>query len=220
MIVGQYINSDIPVLSSLDIGDTALALMDEYRLNHLPIVENNEFLGLISEDDVYNFDLNDEELGEHVLKFSKSYIQSEKHIYDAMRLFAREKLTLLPVLDYKNQYLGSITLQSLNEAFSTLATLETPGGIIVLDLNIRNYSLSEIARIVEGNDAKILSLYLTTKADTTELQCTLKINRTDLTRIIQTFNRYNYIISATYHESEFQNDLKDRFDSFMNYLNI
>jgi hypothetical protein len=80
--------------------------------------------------------------------------------------------------------------------------------------------LSEIARIVESNDAKILSSYISSHIDSTKLEVTIKINRTDLSAIIQTFNRYNYTIKASFHQSEYVDDLKDRFDSFMSFLNI
>jgi hypothetical protein len=91
---------------------------------------------------------------------------------------------------------------------------------LVLELNIHDYSLSEIARIVESNDAKILSLYISSHIDSNKLELTVKINRTDLSPIIQTFNRYNYTIKASFHQSEYVDDLKDRFDSFMSFLNI
>jgi len=87
-------------------------------------------------------------------------------------------------------------------------------------LNLHDYSLSEISRIVESNDAKILSLYISSHTDSTKLEVTIKINRTDLSAIIQTFNRYNYTIKASFHQSEYVDDLKDRFDSFMSFLNI
>ena len=90
----------------------------------------------------------------------------------------------------------------------------------MLELNLHDYSLSEISRIVESNDAKILSLYISSHMDSTKLEVTIKINRTDLSAIIQTFNRYNYTIKASFHQSEYVDDLKDRFDSFMSFLNI
>jgi acetoin utilization protein AcuB len=99
--------------------------------------------------------------------------------------------------------------------------LKQPGGILVLDINAIDYSLSQIAQIVESNDAKILSMYITSPATTTKMEVTLKINRKDLSSIIQTFNRYNYVIKASFMD---ENDLyslyENRYDSFMKYLSI
>jgi hypothetical protein len=124
------------------------------------------------------------------------------------------------VLNEKEQYLGLIHLSTLLQYFAEMASMKESGGLLILELNLHDYSLSEIARIVESNDAKILSLYISSQVDSTKLELTIKINRTDLSGIIQTFTRYNYTIKASFHQSEYVDDLKDRFDSFMSFLNI
>ena len=100
------------------------------------------------------------------------------------------------------------------------AAINQPGSIIVLEMTQNDYSLSEIAQIIESNDAKILSMYITSRIDSTLLDVILKINKQDLNAIIQTFSRYNYTIKASYGEKEDPEDLRDRFDSLMNYLNV
>jgi hypothetical protein len=130
------------------------------------------------------------------------------------------KLSVIPVLNDKDQYLGLIHLSTLLQHFAEMASMKESGGLLVLELNIHDYSLSEISRIVESNDGKILSLYISSHIDSTKLEVTIKINKTDLSSIIQTFNRYNYTIKASFHQSEYVDDLKDRFDSFMSFLNI
>ena len=105
--------------------------------------------------------------------------------------------------------------------FSELAAVKQPGAIIVLDLNTNDYSLSQIAQIVESNDAKILSVYISSPSDSTKLDVTLKINRNDLSSVIQTFNRYNYTIKASYLDTDMlSNMLDDRYEMFMKYLSV
>ena len=94
------------------------------------------------------------------------------------------------------------------------------GGILILEMNQHDYSLTQIARIVEENNAKILSSYITSLPDSTQIEVTLKINTTDLDRIIQTFQRYDYTIKAMFQKGNFQDDLKKRYDELMNYLNM
>jgi hypothetical protein len=104
--------------------------------------------------------------------------------------------------------------------FSKLSAIEKPGGIIVLEIAQSDYLMTEISQIIESNDAKILSMYVNTMEDSTKLEVTLKLNITDLTSIIQTFNRYEYSIKASFMEFDEQEDLyNERYDLFMRFLN-
>jgi hypothetical protein len=95
-----------------------------------------------------------------------------------------------------------------------------PGGIIILEIAENNYSMAEISQIVESNDSRIIGAFFTTRPDSTLIDLTLKINNIDLNPVIQTFERYNYTIKATFAEEDDMDDLKERYDALMNYLNI
>ena len=140
--------------------------------------------------------------------------------FEIIRLFSAQKLTLLPVLDRKNNYLGVITLADLVQNFSRLTSAANPGGVIILELNNNDYSLQEIAQIIESNDAKVLGLYVTTFPDSTKIEITIKLNKIDIQPVLQTLYRYKYGVTATFSEEEDDDVLKERFDSLMNYLNI
>ena len=140
---------------------------------------------------------------------------------EVMELASELQLSVIPVLDDNNHYLGAISLTDLLHYFADVSSLKQPGGIIVLELNTNDYSLSQIAQIVESNDAKILSLYITSPLNSTKLEITLKINRKDLTSIIQTLIRYDYIIKASFMDENDLNSLyENRYDSFLKYLSI
>lgn len=220
MIAKQLISESIIPLKSSDTGSTALSMMDDYRVSHLPIVNNVDYLGLISNVDIYNLNNFDEPLGTLALSLPKPYVIEYDHFYEVVKLISYSKLTLVPVLDNNNKYLGSITLNILVKNFSKIAAINNPGGIIVLDINNNDYSLTEIAQIVESNSAKVLSLYVTSHPDSTKIEVTLKINKIDILPVLQTFNRYNYIVKASYSEKEDLDDLRERFESLMNYLNV
>ncbi|MBE9481966.1 MAG: CBS domain-containing protein [Bacteroidetes bacterium] len=220
MIAKQLISESIIPLKTSDTGSTALSMMDDYRISHLPIVDNVDFLGLISDVDIYNLNNFDEPLGNFALSLPKPYVIEYDHFYEVVKLISYLKLTLVPVLDNNNKYMGSITLNILVKNFSKIAAINNPGGIIVLDINNNDYSLTEIAQIVESNGAKVLSLYVTSHPDSTKIEVTLKINKIDILPVLQTFNRYNYIVKASYSEKENLDDLRERFESLMNYLNI
>jgi len=210
----------VPALKTSDTGGQALSWMEIFRISHLPIVNNAEFLGLISDKDIYDLNMSDEAIGNHKLSLTRPYVFQNQHIYEVIELASRLKLSVIPVLDGENNYLGLITLLDLVEHFADLSALRHPGGILVLELNENDYSLTEISQIVEGNDAKILSLYLSSPPDSTRLFITLKINRNDLTSVIRTFERYEYNIVASYLKNdEADKLLQERFNLFMRYLN-
>lgn len=220
MIAKDLISDTIMPLQTSDTGITALNWMEEFKVSHLPIVNNSDFLGLIAETDIYEMNNYDEPLGNHALSLKNPYVYEGQHVYDIIRQVHELKLTLIPVINDKNHYVGSITLQCLTKYFARLAAVDNPGGIIILEMGLRDFLLSEIARIVESNDAIILSLYVMTLPDSTKMQVTLKVNRMDIAPLIATFNRYNYTIKASFFENDYDQTLNDRYDSLMRFLDI
>lgn len=221
MLAKDLISEEIPAIRTSDTAVEALNWMEVFRVSHLPIVNNEEFLGLISDADIYDMNTPEEAIGNHRLSLIRPYVRYDQHIYEIIELASRLKLTVVPVLDYHNKYIGLVRMSDLLHYFSKLTAIEKPGGIIVLEMSQNDYSMSEIAQIVESNNAKILSMYLTSASDTTKIEVTLKLNVTDLTAIIQTFNRYEYSIKASFMEYDEQDDLyNSRYELFMKYLNI
>jgi predicted transcriptional regulator len=195
--------------------------MEEQRCSHLPIVNGAEFLGLISDAEIVAQQEPEMEVGQYKLSLILAYISENQHLYEVINLFSTLHLTMLPVLNDKNQYLGAIALPTLVEHLGNMAALRNPGGIIVLEVNEKDYTLAEIAHIIESNDAKVLSLYLTSFPDSTKLEITIKINRIDIGPLLQTFFRFNYLVKASWsQEDAYSEGLQDRFDALMNYLSI
>lgn len=221
MLAKDLISDVVPALRTSDTGQKALYWMDIFRISHLPIVNNEDFLGLISDKDIYDLNMSEEPIGNHTLSLFSAHVKHNQHIYEVMDLASTLKLTVIPVLDHNNHYLGLITITDLLYYFANMSALKQPGGIIVLEINANDYSLSQISQIVEGNDAKILSVYLTSHPESTKTEVTLKINRKDLTSVVQTFERYNYIIKASFMDDDDMDTLyENRYESFMKYLNI
>ncbi len=221
MIAKQLLTTSIVPLKTTETGADALFLMDENKISDLPVVDNAKYIGLISEGNIYNMSDPDLPIADQKLSLKNYYVNEHQHVFDVIKTMSSMKLTALPVLDEKNHYIGSITVNNLLEYFSVITTVNNPGSIVVLELNQNDYVLSQIAQIVESQDAKILSLYVTSDKDSTKMEVTMKINKMEIQSLIQTFNRYNYIIKATYTEDEnMYDDLRDRYNSLMNYLNI
>ncbi|HAF30613.1 MAG TPA: hypothetical protein DCG75_16350 [Bacteroidales bacterium] len=220
MLAKDLISDEIPALRTSDTAVEALNWMEVFRISHLPIVNNEEFLGLISDTDIYDLNNPNEAIGNHRLSLLRPSVRYDQHIYEVMEVAARLKLTVIPVLDHLNKFLGVVRMTDLLHYFSKLSAIEKPGGIVVLEIAQSDYSMIEISQIVESNDAKILSMYVNSLPDSTKLEVTLKLNITDLTSVIQTFNRYEYDIKASFMEFDEQDDLyNERYDLFMRFLN-
>ena len=129
-----------------------------------------------------------------------------------------EKNILL--LDKEEKYLGCTSVHQLLSLVSSTGSIKERGAILVLEINQVDYSLAQIAQIVESNDAKILSSFIMSSSDSSNIEVTLKINKIELDRIIRTFERYDYIIKATFQKGNYEDDLQFRFDALMNYLNL
>ena len=220
MIARNLISTWLLPLKTSDTGQDALNSMDEYKVSHLPIVNNENFLGLISEQDIIDFNNVNEALGNHQLTLKNPYITEHQYIFDALKLAHEFKLSIIPVVDAHEQFLGCITLQSLLSKLAETLSVDSPGAFVVLEMSENDYSLTEIANIVESNNSKILSTFLNTYNNSTLIEVVLKLNTIEIGPILQTFDRFGYSIKASFGSDENEEDLKERFDSLMNYLNI
>ena len=219
MIAKKLISNSLIPLRTSDTGEEALGMMNDFYVRHLPIVNNKQLLGVLSEDDIFNFDAT-EAVGSYSLSLNRPYVKFNDHIYEVMRLLAEKKLTVIPVVDEEDNYIGLITQEDLLRYFANAGSFSEPGSIIVLEISKRDYALSEISRIVESENATILSTFITSSPETTLVEVTLKINRQNTQSIIATFERFNYKVKATFNEADYLDTLRDRYDALMAYLNV
>ncbi|MBR9920444.1 MAG: CBS domain-containing protein [Bacteroidetes bacterium] len=221
MIATDIISNDLIPLRTSDTGDDALSIMSDFYVKHLPIVNDKQLLGLLSEDDILENDVS-EPVGSYHLSLQYPYVRMDDHLYEVMRLIAEFDLTVIPVVDEKENYIGMISLQDLLNYFAQTGSFTEPGGIIVLEMHRRDYSLSEIARLVESEQAAILSAFIssTLGPDQSLVHVTIKVNRQQTNTIVATFQRFGYEVKATFGEREMLDDLKERYDSLMSYLNV
>ena len=220
MIAKELISYNVPPLKTTDTGEKALQWMSDFYVRHLPIVEENQFVGLIGEDDIMDLSYPELPIKAHSLSLRRPFVNAGEHIYETIKIFVNLQLSILPVIDSNNTYLGIITQDSLLNYFAQSASLQQAGGILIIEVNTRDYAMSEIARIVESEGGSILSSFVTSSLDATKVEITLKINRQNLSGIIGTFQRYGYLIKESFQENEYSQNLKDRYDSLMSYLNV
>ncbi|MCF6366198.1 MAG: CBS domain-containing protein [Bacteroidales bacterium] len=218
----ELISDIFPAININEIGKRALVRMDFFKISHIPLIDDKKnYHGLISENEIYDFDLLQKSFSVCKKVLARPFVLDNQHIYDVLNMFSKLNISVVPVLNNQQKYIGAICLYDVIKYMGKLSAAENPGVVFILELSVHDYSLSQISQIIEGNDAKVLSLYTETKKDSTKLEVTVKINTNDFSAIRQTFERYNYTIKAAYTEGDKINELlEERYEEFMNYLNI
>jgi CBS domain-containing protein len=195
-----------------------LNVMDELRVNDLPVVENGLFLGLANESDFLNAEVYQGEIQAELDLLNVSVLP-DSHVLDVLKVISQNDVTVVPVVDEGNNYLGSITSADLLDHLAEMLGVMREGGIIVLQVFERDHSIQQIARIIEENNAKILSLSVV-PASEGNLEMHIKIDLPDLNPILQSLERFNYNVLSKFQASQFDDELKDRYNELMRYLNM
>lgn len=221
MIAEELINQMIPPLKLYDTVEKALRWMDEFRVNELPVVSNRKYLGLATELSLVELPDRSQSLKDVKLEYQDVHVMYMQHFYDVMEAAIKNKIQVVPVLDDVQEYVGIITINDTLAAFGQMSALQGQGGILVLSMAERDYSLSQISRLIEEENAKILSAYVSPdELDPYKMKLTLKLSTNDLTRIIATLERFDYRITAQFQDTSTFDVGKDRLDMLFKYLDI
>ncbi|UTW64367.1 hypothetical protein KFE98_09575 [bacterium SCSIO 12741] len=220
MLASEILVTEIPTLSKHDSVAQAIEWMDEFKVMHLAVVDGPLFLGLVHEDYLLAIEDPTERISDHLNYLIQMHVYSNEHVFEVLRKVEEYGVTLIPILNPKELFVGVITVANLMEVIAEMPVVKSPGGVIVMDILNTDYSLTEIARIVESNDAKILGSFVSRNQDSSTIEVTLKINKLNIQDVIQALERFDYDITASYDQSDANDDLIDNYDNLMNYLNI
>ncbi|WP_367914400.1 CBS domain-containing protein [Leadbetterella sp. DM7] len=214
----SYINPNIPVLRPSDTVDDALLLFSDFKTNHLPYVIDRSFEGFFSEDLLLNYDSDDRLTDIQPLPAEEIILENDP-LTEAVRKAAAAQIMLLPLLNADGEFMGVIEKTELYERFIRHFALHEAGGLLEINLKGKDYSLAEIARIIEGESGKIISLFITHDINN-DMVLSLKLDITHISAVISALGRFGYEV-ISYHSSEPVNNLeKDRFEMLMKYLSI
>lgn len=221
MIAEELINQMIPALKLTDKAEKAIIWMEELKTNQLPVIDNRIFKGLISEDIILESNDLDRKISDFKLISEQCYVNDDQHLFDIIRLAQECDSELVAIIDRNGDFLGVSRHEDTMKAFSNTLAVQGRGGIIIMEMRFIDYSMAEISRLIESDDAKILGFYLSQDhKDPNFVFLTLKLNKVDLTTVIATLERFDYKIVAKFHESSNTDTEKERLDNLLNYLNI
>ena len=220
MQASELITSDIPPLKPSDDIGRALDWMEEFKVGHLPVVDGTRLVGFVTDRELV--DRNDP-LGivsSAMDTVEVPFVRAAQHMYEVMSLFSERGLTVVPVLDDLGNYMGLIDEHTALRELVRVTNAQETGSVVVLEMNKSDYSLHEITRIVEENNARILSAYSHSLPDSMLMEVTLKINQEDVSSILRAFERYDYYVRSTYQGSKLHDDLRDRYEELMRFINL
>lgn len=220
MLAAELNNNIIPQLKLNDTVGKALQLFVDFKVSHLPVVSEEKYLGLISEDDL--LDVTNKKLTIESLQddFIAASINENEHFLQAVNISNQYQTNVVPVISTDKELIGTITGQSLLKALGDFSGSQEIGGIIVLEVERIHFSISEISRIVESNDATVLHLNTTINPQTGLLTVTLHLNKKELSVVVAAFERYEYNVIYYFGEEKFDNELSNNYRHLMNYLDI
>ena len=215
----EQLISPVPALHPDDSGNKALALMEENNLTQLPVVNEDNYLALVQESDLLDWHTPDSALSQAGFLHFRPAILGSGHPFEAMRLAHDMDLSVVPVLDHEQKYMGAITKDGLLKYITENSGIETPGGILVLEIAPRDYTLVEIARICENEDVMIVNTMVHANA-AGNLEVTLKLNRSSIDAVVSSFERHGYHVKEEYGEINTDEDVTGKYNLLMNYINM
>jgi len=221
MIAKELINHMIPPLKLTDTAAYAIAWLEEFRTKELPVVNNGEFLGLINDEQILDSNDGSKLIGDFDLGCADCYVQESQYFYDILKLAVDSNVELVGVVDESKEFVGVITIQDTITAFAQTTPIQAEGSVLVLSMDSADYSLSELSRLVEENNARILSSSVRQDpGDVSRIKVTLKINLEDISSIVATFERFEYKIISRFQETVVTEDDRDKIDELLKYLDL
>lgn len=220
MLTRDLLTQTLPHLKLHDKVFQALQLMNDYHVTQLPVVENEKFLGLMSEEILMHAENDNAEINEFQPGLINISVRENEHLLSVIQDTVENDLSIMPVVNEDNELLGCITKDDLLKNASEFMSLNEPGGIIVVELDPKQYSFNELSRLIESNDAQITQLNTSTDSDSGLLTATIKINKADVADVVASLQRHEYNVKYYFGEELYENEVRSNYENLMNYLKI
>lgn len=216
--LNEFLTNDFKPLDVNQTIEKASILYEQFQMEHIPIIEDGIYIGMLSTEDLDTFD-DDSKILEYKYTLGRFFVRNSAIWLDVLEVFAQNQTDILPVLDETNQYIGYYKLLDVMGFFNETPFLKEKGGVMVVQKSFHDYSMSQIAQIVESNNGKLLGFFIS-YADSNLVQITLKITLGSANEIIQTFRRFGYEIISNHEDDAYITNLKERSEYLNRYLNI
>jgi CBS domain-containing protein len=219
MLASEIIQPSIPVLHYDDTINDAIDLLQQNNIDHLAVLNNDSYEGLLSMNELLSAE-NADIVSDLSDKFIHISVQQSQHFLTALKVINEAGITALPVLSPNKEYIGVVTHATLVQNLGMFLNTDIPGGLFVIETEKHKFSIGELCRLVETNDAFVTEINTYIEHISGQLIVTFKINKTEVSDILATLQRFDYNVRYYFGEELFENDLRANYDNLMAYLNV
>lgn len=220
MLIKELIADSLPALHLHDTIFNSIQLMNDCQVSHLPLEGDGKFIGLVSEELLLQAADETKEIHSLLKSIPFFAVKQNDHFLKALQLGVELKLSVVPIIDEENSLKGVISYSELLNYACEYLNATSAGGIIVLEMEKTKYSIGEISRLVETNNAQVMQLNTSMDAQTGLLQVNIKLNKTEVAEVVAAFQRYDYQVKYYFGDELFENELRSNYENLMNYLKI
>ena len=220
MLTRELISPSLPILHLNDKIFNALQMMNDCHVSHLAVDDDGKYVGTVNEEVLMQAADDTVEIREIKESFAGFSVNQNDHFLKALQLAVENRLSVVPVINENKELLGVVSYREMLKQASEFVNVKDPGGLIVLEMEAKDYSFNAISRIIESNDAQIKQLNTTTDPQNGLIQVTIKVDKPEISDIVATFQRYEYNVKYYFGEELYENELKSNYDNLMNYLKI
>lgn len=219
MIVENYISNHIIPLKIDDSFDFSLKLMEEGKISYFPVLDGNIYCGLISDLSLYELENLEEKISDKKDLLKDIFIYNTQTIFEASNVILDNNLDILPVVDVNKRYLGVLTIATILKVYTMYTAANEQGDVLQLTINYNDLYISEISKIIEGEDAKIINLFVIPIKETTQLRVIIKLNKMGLCRVFKSLERYGYNVEY-FTKIPIEDEMNKNYELLMKYLSI
>lgn len=179
MRVENRMQKDLITITKGESIKTAIDLIRERRIRHLPVVEGKELVGILTERDVRPFypasvsflagrasDIGDlldrleKTKVEEIMVKEVTTVKPDNTFEYASHLLHEKKIGALPVVKGK-ELVGIITESDILDAFLEVLGTKTPSSLLEIETSNRSGTLEGVCRIARDHNAEVISTYTT-----------------------------------------------------------
>ncbi|MEO9885778.1 MAG: CBS domain-containing protein [Balneola sp.] len=221
MLVNEILNTEIAPLRITDPVSLALAKLDLLHINKFIVVdEENKVLGMITIETLAEVVDENVSLSELPLE-EVVWVPKSQHLFETTRKMFAHELYVLPVVDGEKNFLGLVRKREVLNALGEIFNLSSYGSVITIELEQMDYTLSDIVRIIETENAKILGVAVQQPNDELDsIRVSVKLNLEDSSVVSAALRRFGYVIVSEERSESMENNFSERADELIRYLDI
>jgi acetoin utilization protein AcuB len=218
MIASHLTSADIFPLKKSDTCETALVFMSDWKVSSLPVIQEGKLMGYVYSNEL-NHGRSSDKIEVYLRPLPQLFIFQNQHFFEILTIMNEAKTDVLALCDEAGQYQSAISIHELVR-FISKSSLAQQGAILVLSMSPQDYSLSEISRIIEYNDCKILNVFVNSNPDNpSSILVSIKLNKQAVSAVVHTLERYRYTVYGVFMNEDQAGEMATRYDWLIRYLN-